>query len=162
MNIKHLLFAVAFIAVCSASIVANADDLLLGQYTRHDDRFYPKECNQDGKYVCDFRIKDEHPLIGINANGYTVFVMENSYERPSLSVLRTFDYDLTSNVRAYFSAGIVTGYDNKLDITWHGITPAFYPGLDIHPSHDKWGIMITIVPDYFVGIGMRFDIGEVF
>lgn len=160
---KKMIFILIFVALFFAfAQKVKADELLLGQHTWHAARFYPKECHQEGKYICDFKINDDHPLIGINTHGYTIFAMENSYDKTSIAVLKTFKYDLSSNFRAYVSAGIVSGYEDKFDIAWHGIMPALYPGIDIHPASDKWGVMITAVPNYFVGIGVRFKIGDAY
>ena len=160
---KTLISILVFVALLFAfASSVKADDILLGQYTKHDSSYYPKNCYREGKYVCNFRIKDEHALLGVNSNGYTVFFMENSYERPSLNILKTYSFNLASNIRPYVSVGIMTGYDNKLDYTYFGITPAVYTGVDIHPKSDSFGITITYVPNYFIGVGFRKNIGDIF
>lgn len=139
-----------------------ADDLLLGQYTRHASQWYVSACFDKKSAECTETINDSHPLIGISANGYTAFVMKNSYSRTSVAVLRTYDYDLTSNIRPFVSAGFVSGYEGLVPYEYQGITPVVYTGFDLHPASNKWGVIITIVPQQFVGIGLRFNIGEVF
>lgn len=160
-TIKAIIIFAGFLVICACDYVS-ADDLLLGQYTHHASKFYESPCYDLKKEDCQFdEINDDHPLIGINANGYTAFVMKNSFNRVSVGFLKTYDYEYKSNIRTFLSAGVVSGYKDALPVEWHGIAPAIYAGLDLHPSSDKWGIIVTYAPQQFVGIGLRFNIGDV-
>ena len=154
---KLLITALLFV-----STIAQADDLLIGQYTRHAAKFYNNACFDRLKSECDLTVSDNHPMIGINSDGYTAFVMKNSFNRTSVAVLKTYDFELTSNIRPFVSAGFVSGYQDAVPVEWNGIAPVVYTGFDIHPASDNFGVIITIVPRTFVGIGLRFNIGEVF
>ncbi len=157
---KAIIIFIGFLVVCACDY-ASADDLILGQYTRHADKFYKSACYNAGKDHCKFgEINDTHPLIGINKDGYTVFVMKNSFGRTSFGALRTFEYDFSSNIRPFVSAGLVSGYKDALPVEWNGIAPVIYTGLDLHPSSDKWGVIISYAPQQFIGIGLRFKIGN--
>jgi len=131
------------LVVCSCDY-ASAEDLLLGQYSHHAKKFYDNPCYNKAKDDCQFdEINDYHPLIGINKDGYTVFVMKNSFNRTSFGALITYDYDYNKNIRPFVAAGLVSGYKDALPVEWHGIAPVVYSGLDLHPDSDKWGVVIS-------------------
>lgn len=126
----------------------HALDLLLGHYTYH---FHDQE--KRGREA----FKSEHPLIGVSTDKYTFIAMENSYNKFSIAVLRTFKYDLNRYMRAGMSGGIATNYqDSPIDFKYEGAIPVAYASLDIHPKNDKFGLTITYAPDEFVGAGLRF------
>jgi hypothetical protein len=156
---KKLLIAAALLI----STIAKADDLLLWQYTDHRQEF-TKACTDNGKGLCIHdHIVENHPLIGLRRDSYTVLAMENSFGRTSVAALKTYSYELNSYVRPFVSAGLVTGYkSDETPYVWNGVAPAVYTGFDIHPASNSFGVVITIVPERFIGIGLRFDIGEVF
>jgi hypothetical protein len=129
------------------STISAADDLLVGQFTKHA-RPYQSAGGPE--------FKKFQPLIGLKTENYAFIAMENSFEKPSVLILRIWDVDLTSNIRPFVAGGIGTGYDDVHGARFKGISALGYLGVDLHPDSDKFGIMITYAPDTFIGLGLRF------
>jgi hypothetical protein len=52
--------------------------------------------------------------------------------------------------------GFASGYEKLTEVPeYKGIVPVGYFGLDLHPSHDRFGLLVTWMPGSFVGMGLR-------
>lgn len=152
----------------SLSISSFAGDILLGQVSNHfgycqsdcigyEYRTKVSEEFPNGQVWQYGQFRETHPLIGYSVRKYTVLLMKNSFDRVSVSVLRNFSYELTSNLRPYASVGIATGYDRAYEDSSVGMfTPVAMLSLDIHPSNDKFGLVINWLPTVLVSAGFRF------
>lgn len=131
-------------------------DLLLGQQTIHfHDHWNWEACGtQVGQEICQ-PYNDSQELIGLRKGKYSVlYLHQNSLRERSLIAVRTWEYDLTPNIRPWTAAGFGTGYD-KVDKIGGVLTPVGYLGLDLHPKSDRFGLLVTWVPESFVGLGLR-------
>lgn len=109
------------------------------------------------RYRGDYR-EDNH-VIGITNRGYSAFVMKNSYNRWSAFLGIQYSYDTTVNIRGFATVGLATGYSH-VTASVLGLSPSVYLGVDLHPSNDQWGIIITGIPshDGVVNVGFRVTI----
>ena len=154
------------------STTAFAGDWMIGQWSHHFDVCDLKACpnlhedpdsyyeEQDGK--CDegcYRVvgeyREAHPLIGYSNGKYAVIAMINSFDNPSVVVLRNFSYDLNPYIRPAASIGIGTGYDH-MSGSVGPLTALGYFTLDLHPKHDRFGLVISYAPGIMVSVGPRF------
>jgi len=129
-------------------------DLMVGQKTHHfHDNWNWETCGEHKKVYQPFN--DSQELIGVNTDKYSlIYIHQNSLREKSIIAVRTWKSDLTKNVRPWASAGVATGYD-KLDKIGAKLTPVGYLGVDVHPDSDKFGLVVTWVPESFVGVGFR-------
>jgi hypothetical protein len=148
-----LLYCLVFIRPAAAS---EPLDLLVGQQTIHfHDHWNWEDCGtQVGQEVCQ-PYNDSQELIGLRKGKYSLlYIHQNSLREKSLLFVRTWEYDLTPNVRPWSAAGLGTGYD-KVKKVGGTLTPVGYLGLDLHPKSDRFGLLVTWVPESFVGLGLR-------
>jgi hypothetical protein len=127
---------------------------MLGQKTHHfHENWNWNQCNQ-GKEICR-KNNETQELIGISTEKYTlIYIHQNSLREKSVIAVRTWKSDLTKNIRPWAAAGVATGYD-KIEKIGSELTPAGYLGVDIHPDSDKFGLVVTWVPESFIGAGIR-------
>lgn len=152
-----VLLLVGWLICTIVTAPVSAADLLLGQRTYH---FAPTanwdEC-KDGSVACREPFNDSQELIGLANDKWAVLYMhQNSVRERSFVVARTFKTDWGRYVRPYAAVGAATGYASLYDQWSVGdVTPMGYFGVDLHPSHDKYGVLITWQPTCFIGAGLR-------
>lgn len=131
---------------------SQALDLLVGQRTHH---FHPCwNWEQEGA-ACE-PVNESQELIGVSTDKWAlVYMHQNSLRERSFILTRKWDRDWGRYVRPYVAIGVATGYE-KLELPDAlGLTPVGYLGLDLHPKNDRFGLVVTWVPDSFVGLGLR-------
>lgn len=127
--------------------MANAGDLLLGQLSHH------LGYREDGG---EFR--ETHPLIGYAGDSWSAVYMKNSYDNDSVMVSYRIRHEATSNMNMFAAISAATGYaEYKPNNSIENVT--FFPlvGLEIHPSHKKYGIVVSMLPGSFISTGLKFN-----
>ena len=152
------------ICVMGISDYSKADNLVLGEYTHHFNRYTNGPCatgytrqeldalGNQNLNVCE-RFKVTQPLIGYEHNGWVTSAFNNSFNHFSFSVVRNFEYELNPYVKTLFAIGVSTGY-TKNEPSLGLLTGIVYAGFDIHPKNDKVGAVL-VCNSLFCGIGMR-------
>jgi len=154
LNRAKLVSILAILSFCQAAKSQEPLDLLLGQQTIHFHEHWNWEPCAEGKEVCQ-PVNESQELIGLRKGKYSLlYLHQNSLREKSLIAVRTWEYDLTPNIRPWAAAGLATGYD-KLTKIGGVLTPVGYLGLDLHPKSDRFGFLVTWVPESFAGIGLR-------
>ena len=133
---KHL---ITFILAVFSSAVSAADIFHL-PYTKHF-----AECERVCPNKTGNGFNEQNYSTGIEHKKYIGFVMYNSHNRPSLLLGRMFSKIHNPYIKTFTVIGGATGYDNVYT-TFLGIAPTAYVGIDLHPKHNKWGVVITKIP----------------
>lgn len=90
---KYLILALALFTT-----TASATELLLGGWSKH--------------YIdTDEEFNEEHNMIGLRENGWSIGTFTNSYYNRSVFVSKTFELYKYKDVSFNLVAGIVTGYE---------------------------------------------------
>lgn len=127
-----LLITALIISTQSAAL-----DLFYLPYTQHLAPCY-EECI-NGEY------REDNHVTGVTTGKYAAFVMQNSHDKFSVFAGKQWTRSLNKNIRTFATIGGVTGYADVSKNVF-GIAPAGYVGVDLHPSHDRWGVVFTAIP----------------
>lgn len=131
---------------------AKALDLLVGQRTHHFHSCWNWE--QEGR-PCE-GVNESQELIGLSTDRWAlVYMHQNSLREEAFILTRKWDRDWGQYLRPYVAIGVATGYEELGLPGVAGLTPVGYLGLDLHPRADKLGLVVTWVPEGFVGLGLR-------
>jgi hypothetical protein len=152
------LSALPVLALASGNESKSSIDLLLGQQTYHFHEYWNEDfCTvTGGEQECQPH-NDSQELIGAHYSNYSlVYLRQNSLREESFILTRVWDYDLNPWIRPWAAAGFASGYEKVVRLPkYKGLVPMGYFGLDLHPSHDRFGLLATWLPDSFVGVGLR-------
>lgn len=132
-----------------ASREAKATDLLVGGYTQH---FY-KPDTEFGSPVKEFNTNTY--LLGVKYGNFSAVTYQNSYYRQSYGVYGEFGPDVNANLNMAIVGGLVSGYRGTDMPMWGELSPVVYAKFDVHPSHNKWGVVLAVAPRHFVSINFR-------
>ena len=128
--------------------MANAGDLLLGQWSHHlVERTDGEEFNET------------HPLIGYSEGNWAVAYMKNSYNEDTVLAMYASKYEVNSHIKVYAAIGAATGYYKyQPDYSIGKVTFAPYFGIEFHPKNQKFGIVVTTIPGSVISAGFKIKI----
>lgn len=98
---------IAVFALMMLALPASASSLILGGFSKHIglDSYY----KEDGT---KHKLNEVNPAIGLEHNGWTVLVMENSYHKAGVMLAHNFDVQINDVLSVGVKLGAVTGYGN--------------------------------------------------
>lgn len=144
---RYLILAFLFL---SSSVSA----LDLGYFPKS---FHYGECSY-GDICPEGGYNEDNNVIALQWDNITIMYFTNSFHKDSVFVGHTEYYHLSTNVRAFATVGIVSGYSEVPDMPCYGsLCFGGYIGLDIHDSKDSYGLVISANPG-MVSVGMRVNV----
>lgn len=148
--IKTLLF---FTVIFGFSLPSLADgNLLVGLWSNHQGPCDRSSCPYENKY------NETHNLIGYIDDSISYGYMKNSWNNDSVFVAKVWDKDINTYIRSHLVVGVATGYKDYIPLSLGPLAFVGYMGIDIHPKHDKFGIMLSVIPGEVLAIGFRIKI----
>lgn len=88
------------------SMSADAASLLVGGFSYHVTN---REYHWNGE---NGTVNEVNPMIGFDYEGYSLSVMDNSYNKTSLVAAKDFLYEINDNWAIGVKVGVATGYKN--------------------------------------------------
>lgn len=149
--VKYMALLTLAIMLCLVAIIeCSAGDLYLYQFSSHMSDGY----DEDGKHK---EFESVHPFVGYSTDeGHLVAAFKNSYGDPTVLAGKLWPLDIGNKyVTPYIMTGLTWGYkDHHPNVK--GVSPIGNIGVDLHPSHNRWGVNInTVGVVHTIGLRIR-------